>query len=615
MGYPFNATLLHSFLGLLKELHSSSRIKNGKTEFYFPVLKKLLLHPYIKFSDIKLTYDLINLLTAGNVIYFDPVNNDIVKEILSKSDSGIPLIYDKIFNYTADSKSFHIYLKEIIKSIHDRIENSKTGDESYKKFQFEYLFHFYTNFNLLCGYINKQNIEININSFWKLLTEITSGIRIPFSGEPLQGMQIMGLLETRCLDFDNLFILSMNEGIFPKSSADLSFIPYVVRKYFHLPTFEDDDSVYAYYFFRLIQKAKNIFLFFDSETEKSSKGKSRFLLQIEKELIKINPAINYSEKSSTPGVVTFKILPIEITKSESVMTCIHKIERLSASALITAITCKLKFYLKYVVKLKEPDETEEEFQGATFGSIFHTLMQSLYENYTGKTLNVDVINGIKSKIENDFEFLFDFVLKKVSEKEKRMISLEQSPKNIMYKFVIKNLVQSTLENDLNYAPFNIISLENKFSKPFEVITDKEVKRIDLHGYIDRIDSKDNVIRIIDYKTGSPNYKELKDDESFFDEIFSNVKYKDSFQTLFYAYNHINSAEQKYKPVIYYVNENVKMVKDVKSTPLTPDDFDNFRTRLNKILTDIFNPDFPFIQTENPDNCIYCPFRDLCYRKQ
>lgn len=614
MGYPFNASLLHSFLVLLKELHFSCRVRNGKTEFYFPVLRKLFLHPYIKFSDTKLTYEMINRFTAGNIIYFDPDKNDTFNEILNKSDSGIPAIYKKILNYTADNKQFHNHLTELIKSVYDRIENSKTEDDTYKKFQFEFLYYFHINFNLLCRYIEKHKIEINPNAFWKLLIEISSGIRIPFSGEPLRGMQIMGLLETRCLDFDNLFILSMNEGIFPKSSADLSFIPLIVRKYFKLPTFEDDDSVYAYYFYRLIQKAKNIFLFYDSETEKSSKGKSRFLLQIEKELIKINPSINFTEKNTSPGVVPVKILPIEIPKSEAVMDKINKIDRLSASELITAITCKLKFYLKHVIRLKEPDETEEEFQGATFGSIFHTLMQSLYENYTGKTVTADDIKGLIIKIEKDFDSTFDNVLKKVSEKEKRIISLEQSPKNSMYKYVISKLVLSTLKYDLEYTPFNIISLEKKFSKPYEINTGKGIKKINLEGYIDRIDVKDGITRIIDYKTGSSYYKELKDDLSFFDEIITKTDYKDSFQTLFYAFNHINNTEQKYKPVIYYVNEKNKMVRDIKSTHLSKDDYDNFRTRLNIILTGIFNHDSSFTQTENPENCSYCPFRDLCYRK-
>jgi CRISPR/Cas system-associated exonuclease Cas4 (RecB family) len=167
---------------------------------------------------------------------------------------------------------------------------------------------------------------------------------------------------------------------------------------------------------------------------------------------------------------------------------------------------------------------------------------------------------------------------------------------------------------LKYSPFSIISLEKKFSGPFEVKTDGGIKTVELKGFIDRIDSKDGIIRIIDYKTGSTYFKELKDNESYFDEIAGNVKYKDSFQTLFYAFNHINNPGQKYKPVIYYVNENDNMVKEVKKTPLTQDDIDNFRSRLNNIFTDIFNPGSPFTQTENPDDCLYCPFSDLCYRR-
>lgn len=615
MGYPFTGTLLYSFLILLKEQASNCRIRNGKKEFYFPVLKKLLLHPYFKFSDTGLTYNIVNTLTEKNIIYFDPLNDVYIKEIISKSETGIPDLLMKIFNYTPETENFRSYLNEIIKSVYDRIENSKTGEDSYKKFQFEFIFNFYISFTLIFEYIDKQKIEIDINTLWKILIDISSRIRVPFSGEPLKGLQILGMLETRCIDFENIFILSLNEGIFPKCSSEISFIPYVVRKYFHLPTFEDDDSVYAYYFYRLIQKAKNIYLFYDTETENSSKGKSRFLLQIEKELLRKNKSINFSDKNSSPGVKTSKIHSISIEKSEQVMNLVHNKKSFSASTFISAITCKLKFYFDYVLKLKEPEEIEEEFGAATLGTIFHTVMQSLYQKYKGKIVTGKIINSLIENVEKKFDDIFATALNKVSEKEKKVLSLEQSPKNKLFKYIIKNLVKSTLECDFEYSPFYIVSLEERFSKDLEFSDSDKVRKISLNGYIDRTDSTDDINRIIDYKTGSNHFKELKKGEIsiFLDEIFSNLKYKDSFQTLFYAYGKVKISDNKYKPVIYYVNGKSDIVKEVKTTPLTKDEFSEFEARLKAVLTEIFNPEVPFSQTENTDNCKYCSYKDLCYR--
>ncbi|MBN1633561.1 MAG: PD-(D/E)XK nuclease family protein [Ignavibacteria bacterium] len=615
MGYPFNCTLLYSFLILLKELHKTCRSRNGKTEFYLPDFKKLLLHPYLKFTDTGLTYKLINTLTKKNIIYLEPLNNAALKETFNKADKEIPDIFAKIFSYTPDTGKFRNYLNEIIKSVYDRIEDSKTEDDSYKKFQFEFIFSFYNTFALIYEYTGRQKIEIDISTFWKLLIDISSRIRVPFSGEPLKGMQIMGLLETRCIDFENIFILSMNEGAFPKSSSEISFIPYVVRKYFHLPTFEDEDSVYAYYFYRLIQEAKSIYLFYDTEPENTSKGKSRFLLQIEKELIRKNTSIKFSEKKLSPGVETYTIHPVTIEKSEQVMNLIRGIKGLSASAFISAITCKLKFYFDYILRLREPDEIEEEFGAATLGSIYHAIMQLLYQRYTGKIVTGKIINSLIDNIENKFDNIFDQALTDVSRKEKKTISLGQSPKNNLYKHIIKSLVKSTLECDFESSPFIIISLEEKFSKDIEFPDGEETGKISLNGYIDRVDSIDNVIRIIDYKTGSNHFRELKRGEisTFLDYIFSDIKCKDSFQIFFYAYSYAVNSNNKYKPVIYYVNARSEILKEVKKDPLTKDEFRDFESRIRGVLTDIFNPEIPFSQTENTESCKYCPYRDLCYR--
>jgi CRISPR/Cas system-associated exonuclease Cas4 (RecB family) len=615
MGYPLTSTLLYSFLMLLKELHKKCRYKDGKTEFYFPVFKKLMLHPYLRFSDTSLTYNLLNTFTSRNIIYFNPREDENLKELAEKSGKEIPDLLLKVLNYTPDVAEFRTYIDEIIKSVYERIENSTSVDDTYKKFQSEFIFSFYNSFVLICEYSKKYKIDIDINTFWKLLTEVMTATRVPFSGEPLKGMQVMGLLETRCIDFKNIFILSLNEGIFPKSSSNVSFIPYVVRKYFRLPTFEDEDSVNAYYFYRLLQKAKNVFFFYDTEIENSSKGKSRYLLQIEKELIRRNKAIKFTEKNLSPGVNTYQVHPVKIEKTKQVMELIENIKSMSASAFISAITCRLKFYFDYVLRLKEPDEIEEEFDAATLGSIFHTIMQSLYQKYKGKTVTGKIINTLINNIEKNFDDIFDETLSRISERENKIISPGNSPKNMIYKHIIKNLVKSTLDCDLDLSPFIIISLEEKFSKTIEFDDSGQAREMSIYGFIDRIDSLDGVLRIIDYKTGNKHFKELSKGESdvFLENIFSDINSKDSFQTFFYAFGYADNFDNKYKPVVYYVNGKSDILKEVKKNPLTKDEFKEFGNRLKETLKDIYDQKSAFSQTENTDNCKYCTFKGLCYR--
>jgi len=611
MGYPFTSTLLYSFLVLLNKMHSTAKYISGEIQYYLPSVQKILLHPFMKFENTGKTYELVNLLVRKNIIYLNPLKNNVVKEILGEE---LPLLFKTVFSYPADNNEFIHYMKEIIGALSKKLENVEENDR-YVKFQSEFLNVFYNNFKVLSNCINSRSIDISTGTFRKLIEEIISNVRVPFAGEPLKGMQIMGILETRCLDFDNLFFLSLNEGVFPKPQNDTSFIPFVIRKYFRIPTYEDDDSISSYYFYNLFKNGKNIFLFFDNDSDNLSQGRSRFLLQIEKELIRINKNISYSEKNISPPVKTFGIKPIAIEKTGDVIKMTGEIKKLSASGIITFITCPLKFYFKYVLGFKEPDVIEEDIKDNTFGSVLHEIMKMLYKPFEGKQITGDIPDIIIKKTESEYDKIFQKALEEVSRKHKRIYSMSYSPKNPFLKKVIRELVLLVLHTDKSYTPLDIVSLEKYHTREKKLECNGKKYDIILHGFIDRIDITNGITRIIDYKTGGEYIRSLstRTQDNFFTKLFTDISSKDSFQTFFYSYLYSKDYKSGIIPVVYYVNGKELKTKYVKDVVLTADDFSLFEKELDSTLQNIFSSEIPFMATEDTANCSYCPFRELCHR--
>ncbi|MEM4369764.1 MAG: PD-(D/E)XK nuclease family protein, partial [Desulfurococcaceae archaeon] len=208
--------------------------------------------------------------------------------------------------------------------------------------------------------------------------------RIPFVGEPLKGLQVMGLLETRTLDFENIIILSMNEGSMPKPNRKSSYIPYNIRKSFGLQTYEDEDAISSYLFYRLIQRAKNIYIIYKTEEEGLAPGeKSRFIMQIEHELINVNKQIEIEYESYIPHLELRNRHQISVIKNDSLINKLKNFPYFSPSALSIYISCSLRFYLEKVLHLKKEDSAEEVISGAGFGNILHYIMLALYRNYKG----------------------------------------------------------------------------------------------------------------------------------------------------------------------------------------------------------------------------------------
>jgi hypothetical protein len=594
MGYPIKDTPIYSFVEALKKLQKNKKGKKTSTVFYHKDVTEVLMHPYIKSAAPKISNELVDRIRERNIIY--------VPADMLNSENDI--LHSTVFTYVDSVKGTIDYLEKVLSYCSSKLESSQELDK-------EYFFIFFTQLNRLSDIISKYPQEIKTETFWKILSEVLTNVRIPFSGEPLKGLQIMGVLETRSIDFDNVFILSMNEGIMPKGNTHSSFIPFHLRKAFRLPTFEDEDAISAYYFYRLIQKAKNIFLFYNTEPGDFAAGeKSRFILQLESELAKNNKNISFEELILDIPAPATKKIEIKIIKDNEIIEKLRSIGKFSATSLTSFISCSLKFYLERIARLKEEEDIEEFFGGATFGKIFHEVMKVLYNNYAGKIISKDDFAALNKLLDNEFDPILEEAFKEAD--KARELAGELQGKNLLYKGIMQKLAKKILENDEIDAPFKVIDLEEQYLRDIEITVNGRKEKLILNGRIDRVDERKNKTRIIDYKTGRVTSRKIN--ENNFGLMFADPEYKEYFQTHFYAllYNAAH-PEKVIMPGIYPLRNIGEGIRYVSEGELTTETINKFEAGLKVLLSSLFDAEKPFIQTENEEHCRFCAFRSICYR--
>jgi len=600
MGYPLSSTPLFSLFETLILLQKNiRRKKDGTVSFYYRHVTDVLNHSSIQQVESSYIRDWMKAYNKDMRWIQIPV------EQLSNEKS--PQLFKDIFR-SADQPDFLFgYFKKILEHILDSI---KEREFKFHEIESEYIYQFYTLLKRLEDTVKEYAHDFSLDVFWNLYRTIIFSTRIPFSGEPLKGLQVMGFLETRLLDFENLFILSVNEDTLPASSSHSSFIPYNIRKAFDLPTYEDQHAVSSYHFYRLLQRAKNIYLLYNTETRSITAGeKSRYLLQIEHELVRKFPGnISIKSRLAVTDFVKQETPSIEIRKTIDVMKSIEKYflkngsfneftPKLSASALILYITCRLRFYFQYIAKIREQEETEENIEAATFGRILHRSMQLLYGELGN--LTESVFDQLKAKVEQA-------VNRSITEEFRGHDLLEG--KNILMRNVIVELVRKIISIDKKDAPVNIHFLEHNVLQPLQVTEDNAVL---LYGIIDRVDETKGITRIIDYKTGKVDSSEPEN----FDEIFSDPKYKEYFQTYFYSYLHWkNTSANSMKAGIIAVknlSDGIRFINE--DAPISSEQFKEFENYLIKLVAEIINPDISFSQTSDEKRCEYCPYKEICHR--
>lgn len=603
MGFPLKSSPLYSLLFLLKNIQSQGKSDKASSSYYHKDITRILLHPYVKFTAPEEIYAIVDHIKSRNVIYTSR------KRILEGFVKP-PLIVSEIFNKPATANESLEYIYRITELISHSLEQDKTSNV----LETEYLFKFYTELNHLSDILGRYSAEIDKQTFWKLLLEVTASLQIPFNGEPFEGLQVMGLLETRLGDFKNVFILSMNEGVMPRGNDHGSFIPFNLRKGMGMPVFEDDDSNTAYNFYRLLQRAENITLIYNTEPGEISAGeKSRFIMQVEQELAEANKHVTIENKILQADVELPARREITIQKSDEVLAALKKKKGFSATALSAYINCPLQFYFRTVTGLKEDDEVEEFFTGGGFGNILHKIMEMLYIPYVGKMVDEKTLLKMKKNVSEKYESIWESACTEL--KEYAEFKRDLKGKNLLYKNIIKRLVDKILENDITHAPFKLIALEKEVEQKLVINIDGTEHTIGLFGILDRLQFKDNVENIIDYKTGylDKDMIRVRVNQENMDKLFENPKLKEKFQQYFYSSIYLAGEEKQLRAGVYPLQKLWDGIIFFEDEYIPIETAALFDEKLKEMLVKIFDSTTPFPQTTEVERCTYCPYNSICYR--
>lgn len=616
MGFPLSQTPVYSFLIALLELHTHGfNFKSGR--YTFQSVVTLLKHPYTR----QLTGQaelLEKELTRNNRFY--PLPGELGKdEFLTR-----------LFTPLSGNLNLCIRLSETLQQVAGIYQANTSGTEdtdAFNQLYRESLFKAYTTINRFRTLIEEDELTVQSETFRRLLVKVLSATNIPFHGEPAIGMQVMGVLETRNLDFRHLVLLSVNEGQLPKSGGDSSFIPYNLHKAFGMTTIEHKIAVYAYYFYRLLQRAERITLMYNTSSDGLNRGEwSRFMLQF---LIEWPHPITrqFLEAGQSPQGTS----PITVEKTPDVMRRMQSLfdvranpkAKFSPSALNYYLDCPLKFYYRYVAGLSAPDEVSAEIDSATFGSIFHYAAEHIYKDLTthGKVINKEALETLlrnEVKLQDYVDTAFKKLFFNVPQNEKP----EYNGVQLINSAVIARYLKQLLQNDLRYAPFTFIASEMEVDEPIDIQTPKGVIKSRIGGIIDRMDSKDGTLRIVDYKTGGD-----ADTPPHVESLFIPDKKRSNyvFQTFLYAA--IMCRKQptmKIAPALLYIHRAatetyspVIQMGEPRKPKEAVEDFSKYekeyRERLQGLLEEIFNPEKSFAQTEIIEKCTYCDFKALCKR--
>lgn len=465
--------------------------------------------------------------------------------------------------------------------------------------------------------IRSHGVSLSTSSFNKLFLKLGNTIKLPLSGDHNKGIQVMGILETRNLSFKHVLIIGMNEGSWPKDSANTSFIPYNIRKAFDLPTTEHQDAMQSYLFYRLLHSAENLWVSYNNISEFNHNGElSRYVRQLDYESklsIQTANLVNPISAETQPVISVAKDEAVMSKLRQFIVSDTEAFKRLSPSALNTYVDCKLKFYFQHIEKIREPDELLEDMDPSLFGNLLHGAMEHLY---TGQTeWQVDDVSNAKKSL--------DLAIKQSFEDQKLTENNEATGRQLIAYEVIKAYMERILAFDQQHAPFHILGLEaTDYFVDFPIETLDGSVKIGLKGIIDRIDEYGEVVRVLDYKSG-------RDERKFalmFDLIDgkSNKRNKAVFQLFYYCMLYKENHPEIKRPIQPGLFNSKDLFDDKFDALLTQtidrknhvvwdyaDYEEQFKDVLLYLLTEMFNPTVPFSQTEDEQKCQYCAYRQIC----
>lgn len=612
MGYPLKDTPISVLIDLIISLQKNISWEQGKCCFYYRDVMSVVNHRYVALSSTEMANKLMNAILKGNIVH-------VPEEMLKDTP-----IFSCIFHFVEHASDFSNYLIEIIEALNAQLPEARDDEELsaaeqlHRNAEKGFLFKYYTVVNRMKEVMTQVHVDITLDTYYRMLKKMIDGVTIPFVGEPLSGLQIMGVLETRALDFDRVIILSMNEGIFPLKKAAGSYIPYNLRKGFGLPTYEHQDSVWAYHFYRLIYRANEVHLLYDTRSEGLQTGEvSRYVAQMQYLYhvdVKRRTVVYQIKAAGTPPVTILKTPEVmqrmsryyRITDNDSL-----KPQFISASNINQYLNCPLQFYFANVEGIQDHDTVQEMILEDVFGSLFHKVMELLYKPFKGKRVTKEDINRIRK----DKTMLADVLRQAFADK---YFMDDKTHEMVGYNYLISELideyVQKTLDCDAQFAPFDYVDAELQMR---DFIKLGDGREIHLKGFIDRVDKVNGRLRIIDYKSGKAELKS-KSVEALFDSS-NDKRAHQVLQVFFYSwlYRRDKGKGQQIQPGIY----SLRSLYGDSFSPQTTigsdqvDDFtpyeEAFGSFLKHTVEEIFDSSVPFKQTDNVGICSNCMFANIC----
>ncbi len=625
MGLPLKSTPLFRLFDSVFELQNNilkfSNFNSKNPRIYYRDLLQVLNHPYVLQILRENMMDGLPLkILESNKTFFD--FKELIDLFFSKEDLLKKLIFPVASPWNDNPAAALESLQEILSILKNYFILSYHEDKSDREntdLEIEYLFHFQKIFHKISHLLTIYPYVEDLKMFRSLFSQLAR-IALPFYGEPLHGLQIMGMLETQTLDFKNIILLGVNEDFLPSGKSNNSFIPYYIRRNFSLPVHYETNAIYAYHFYRLMQRAENIFILYNSESGELGGGeKSRFISQLQYEFPKYNPNLIVKDTILKIPLHEDKIEDkIEISKSPEIIESLQNLGEygFSASSLNTFRICPLQFYFKYVAGIDESEEPEETIEASTLGSIVHEVLAKVYQQMKGREIIVKDIFNRKNQIPE----LLDEALKKHYPGGDTGYG-----KNLLIVKVAEFYITSLLDYEADYLrkieqegdKLVIKEIERSFSVDLPIENELKNFNVRLSGRIDRIDYTSGILRLIDYKTGRIDSKDLA--MNSWDELLTEMRLDKCFQLLFYAfiyYRHQASDKDPVCPGIISLRSPGQgfmqlHLPDNENASVT--NLDRFESVLKSMLQKIFNPEEPFRQTDNIEKCHFCAFKQICNR--
>ena len=618
-GYPLYQTPIASLISQLISLQTIGYSPKAGS-YRLRHINAVLRHPYAKYISPRYQ-DLVQELNTKRMYY---------PEIgFLSSDEGLALLF----------QHHDTPILKWLLSLVRHIATSYRQTEMEGPLDTESLFRMHTLLNRINGLVVSGELSVDVITLQRLIMQLIQTTTIPFHGEPIEGIQIMGVLETRNLDFDHVLLLSCNEGNMPRGINDTSFIPYSIRKAYGLTTVDNKVAIYANYFHHLLQRASDVTLVYNNSTNDGQTGEmSRFMLQL---MVDGRQTITYQTLKA--GRQSSLRIPKPIEKTEAVMEILRQrflqnTGIVSPTAISNYLRCQLRFFYRYVSNLAEPDNNDEDLiDNRIFGNIFHLSAQKVYEylmQLTGDHITALAIDDLLKnniEIERIVDNAFKRELFQIKDPSRRLPPLDGL--QLINREVIIRYIRQLLETDKRLTPFTILGLEKEISMPLAIrVNDHTADAQDTHetilkigGYIDRLDSVvdpetgEERIRVIDYKTGAYHIKPLADVDAIFDP--ENIKEHSDYFLQAFLYSHIirRETDTAVSPALLFIQHagtddydpTLKLGKERVRDIAT--EAPRFMKLLNETISDIFNADITFMPTNDMKRCHTCPYATLCGR--